>query len=74
MTKTCKGKNSCGRTLPEELFYINRGYRMNLCEECHNTQSRAYRLRHSPARIDKAQAARNMCNQLIRENKLVNNT
>ena len=65
MTKICKGKNSCGRTLPEELFYMNRGYRMSLCEECHNTQTRAYRLRHSPMRIDKAQEARDMCNKLM---------
>jgi len=67
--KTCKGKNSCGRTLPEELFYVNRGYAMNLCSECHGVQSAAYRMIKQPKRIDKAGIARNMCNQLIKESK-----
>jgi len=69
MTKVCRGTYSCGRTMPETLFHINRGKITNICLECQKVQASMYRMRNRPERIDYVQVARDFCNKLIKENK-----
>ena len=68
MTKICKiGESNigCGRELDASLFHTNRGVLQSYCKSCMTVYQRSRKM----SKPSKAQIARDLCNQLIREAK-----